>query len=64
MGKLTLQEALQSRRLDEFIAQAERENVGPISEAEFDGTASIVIKTPPQDDQTSGSPRRDGLRGK
>jgi hypothetical protein len=63
MGKLPLQEVLQSNRLQEFIAQAERENVGPVGEAEFNETASHVIRTPPQDGQTSGTPRRDGARG-
>ena len=64
MTKLTLSDALSQGRLNEFIAQAEAEGVGPISEAEFDGTASKIIKTPLSDDQTSGSPRRDGSREK
>ena len=61
---LTLTEAIESGRLQEFIAQEERRGVAPISEAEFDETASQVIKTPPQSDQTSDLPRRDGSRGK
>lgn len=61
---LSLREALENGRLQEFIAQEEACGAGPISEAEFDETASIVIKTPQSDDQTSRSPRRDGSRGK
>lgn len=61
---LTLAEAQKAGRLEEFIAQEEARDVGPISEAEFNDTASAVIKTPQSDDQTSGSPRRDGSRGK
>lgn len=61
---LTLSEAIESGRLQEFIAQEESRGAGPISEAEFDEAASTVIKTPPQSDQTSDSPRRDGSRGK
>ena len=61
---LSLTEAIKLGRLQEFIAQEEGRGVDPISEAEFDETASTVIKTPLPDDQTSGSPRRDGSRGK
>lgn len=61
---LSLSKAMESGRLQEFIAQEEARGVGPISEAEFDAAASAVIRTPQQDDQTSGSPRRDGSRGK
>lgn len=61
---ITLQDAIKFDQLDEFIAQEEARGVKPITKAEFDETASAVIKTPPQSDQTSGSPRRDGLREK
>ncbi len=61
---ISLTQALERGRLPKFIAQAEAEGIGPICEAEFDGTASKVIKTPLSDDQTSGSPRRDGSREK
>lgn len=61
---LSLREALENGRLQEFIAQEEARGVGPVSEAKFKDTASTVIKTPLQDDQTSGSLRRDGSRGK
>lgn len=61
---LSLAKALKQGRLGDFIHQQEANGVGPISEAEFDDTASLVIKTPQSDDQTSRSPRRDGSRGK
>jgi len=64
MGKLTLQEALQSNRLSDFIAQVERDNVGPIFEADFDSLAERLVKTPQSDDQTSGSLPNDGSREK
>lgn len=62
--KLSLAEAIDCSRLGEFIAQEEARGVGPISEAEFNDAASKVIRTEQSDDQTSGSPRRDGLREK
>lgn len=61
---LSLREAVKNGRLQEFIAQEEARGVEPISEAEFNDTASAVIKTPQSDDQTSGSLPRDGLREK
>lgn len=64
VGTISLNDALRSGRLNEFIAQEEARGVGPISEAEFDETASQVIKTPQSDGQTSRSPRRDGSREK
>jgi hypothetical protein len=61
---LSLREAIEAGRLQEFIAQEEARGAGPISGAEFDLTASAVIRTPQPIDQTSGSPRRDGSREK
>ena len=61
---LTLSEALETGRLQEFIAEREAEGVGPVSEAEFDETASTLIKKPLSDDQTSRSPRSGDLPGK
>lgn len=60
MRQLSLSEAQASNRLHDFIAQEEARGVGPISEAEFCDTASTVIKTPPQDDQTFRSLPDDG----
>jgi len=61
---LSLTEAIKTGKVSEFIQQEQGRGVGPISEAEFNDTASLVIKTPQSDDQTSRSPRRDGSRGK
>lgn len=61
---LTLRKAMESGRLQEFIAQEEARGAGPISETEFNEAAALVIKTPQSDNQTSHSPRRDGLREK
>lgn len=58
---ISLSYAVKQGRLEDFIAQEEKRNVASIDEAAFNDTASIVIKTPLPDDQTSGSPRRDGL---
>lgn len=58
---LSLSRAIQEDRLDEFIQQANVTGVGPISEAEFDETASTVIKTPLQSGQISRSLRPCGL---
>jgi len=57
---LSLRKALDSGRLQEFIAQEEARGVGPISEAEFYATASQVIRTQQSDDQTSRSLPDDG----
>lgn len=57
---LSLMQALNEDRLEDFITQEEGRNVASICEAEFDDTASIAIKTPPQDDQTSGLLLLDG----
>lgn len=57
---LSLREAVENGRLQEFIAQEEARGVASIAGAEFENTASIVIKTPQPDDQTSGSLHPDG----
>lgn len=60
---LTLKEALESSRLDEFIAQAEAEGVANVSKELFDRTLGAVI-APRQEGQTSRSRGSDGLTGK
>ena len=55
---------METGRLQEFIDKEEARGVGPIGKADFDLTASAVIKTPLSDDQTSGSLPRDGMREK
>lgn len=57
---LSLMQALNEDRLEDFIAQEEFRGVQPIREAAFDETASTIIRTPLPDDQTSGSLRLDG----
>lgn len=57
---ISLSEAVKQDRLEDFIAQEEGRNVASISEAAFNEAASIVIKTPQPDDQTSGSLHPDG----
>ena len=49
---LSLTKALKKDRINEFIKQEQSRGVGPIRETEFEDTASILIKTPPQSDQT------------
>lgn len=61
---VTLTEAIESGDLESFIRQQEKIGVGPINLMEFDETAAKLIRTERSDDQTSGSPRRDGSREK
>lgn len=44
---LSLSEAIKAGKLDRFIAEQEARGVGPINEAEFQLTASTVIRTLP-----------------
>ena len=60
---LSLSEALASNRLDDFIAQAEAEGVGPADRDQFDAMVGRVTAPQPED-QTSRSPARGGSRGK
>lgn len=52
---LSLAQAIREDRLADFIEQEEARGVGPADEAAFDDLAESVIRTPPRDDQTSGS---------
>jgi hypothetical protein len=62
---LSLSEALKGGRLSEFIDKAEAEGVGPVAEADFNGTlVSIVAKAPQPVDRTSRSPAPDLSPGK
>lgn len=62
-ARLTLNDALASGRLSDFIDQAEADGIGP---ADRDIFAEMVgcVTTPPPEDQTSHSHARDGSRGK
>lgn len=60
---LTLNEALRSGRLEDFILQAEAEGVANASVVEFDAMVGRVT-APQLEDQTSRSPARGSKRGK
>lgn len=61
---LTLNEALRSNRLADFIAQAEAEGVAAADAAEFDDLLGRVVKVPLPEGQTSRSRARGGSAGK
>lgn len=61
---LTLNEALRTHRLDDFIAQAEAAGVRAADEAEFNKLVGRVVKAPLPEGQTSRSRARGGSRGK
>lgn len=60
---ITLADALAEGRLDEFIAQAEAEGVGPADRAQYDRLMGRVTAPQPEG-QTSRSRDRGGSRGK
>jgi len=53
MKPITLAEALAEGRLDEFIAQAEAQGVGPASSERFETGLGRLVTEPPPEDQTS-----------
>jgi hypothetical protein len=61
---LTLNDALKTNRLDDFIAQAEAEGVASALQCDFDSLLGRVVKAPQREGQTSRSRARDGSRGK
>lgn len=63
MNQLSLSQALSEGRLEEFVAQAEAEGVGPADRAQF---CSMVgrVTAPLPEDQTSRSRAAGGSRGK
>lgn len=63
MGQLTLSEALLSGRLDDFVAQAEAEGVGPADRSQFEAMVGRITAPQPEG-QTSRSPARGSTRGK
>lgn len=63
MERISLSDALASSRLDDFIAQAEADGVGPADRAQFEAILGRVTAPRPED-QTSRSRARDGSRGK
>jgi hypothetical protein len=64
MTRLTLREALDCGRLEDFIAQTESEGIGPVGRDALDDALARVIKQPQSKDQTSHSPSRGGSSGK
>lgn len=62
-GFLTLQEALDSNRLDDFIAQAEAAGVEAANRELFDALMGAVTAPPPEG-QTSRSRGHGAKRGK
>ena len=63
MDRLSLALALSSGRLEDFIAQAEADGVGPANGAEFDALMGQVTAPLPEG-QTSHLPARGSKRGK
>lgn len=61
---LTLQEALKTNRLDDFIAQSEAAGVAAAKSDDFDRVVKRVVKALPPRGQTSGSRARGGSNGK
>jgi hypothetical protein len=48
-ARLTLSEALASGRLDDFVAQAETDGIGPASHAQFDALVGMLTAPLPED---------------
>lgn len=61
--RLSLQEALATDRLEEFIAQEEARDVPSVSKAEFDALVEQAAKSRLSEDQTSRSACGDGSSG-
>lgn len=64
--RLTLRQAREQGRIDEFAAQAERERAEavPITAKTFDAVLGRIVKASPARRRTSGSQGRDGLSGR
>ncbi len=61
---LTLNEALRTNRIDDFIAQAEAAGVAAAETVEFDSAIRRLVKAPPPEDQTSRSRGPGGSPGR
>ena len=57
---LSLNEAINSGRLSEFIEQQEAKGIGPVERSELMEAIKTTIKQPRSEDQTSRSVSRDG----
>lgn len=63
-ARLTLKDAIESGRLDDFIAQAEEEGVGLGDAVELEDALRRVITSPQGSRPASRSPDADGSPGK
>lgn len=54
MSELSLSEALASKRLEDFVAQAEKQGVGPAIRSDFDATQFRGHHTVPGTQHSSG----------
>lgn len=61
---ITLREAMESGRLNDFAAQEEARGVGPINRQAFDALTATLVKALQSEDQTSRSASADGSTGK
>ncbi len=57
---ISLREARETGRLDEFIAQEEKRGIGPANKADFDRALAELAKRPRSANQTSRSSSRGG----
>lgn len=60
---LTLKDALETGRINEFAEQEQKRGIGPIDAKEFETAIENVIAPPPKD-RTSRSASRGGSREK
>ena len=63
-NRITLRNAIELNRLDDFISQAEADGIGPADEGELRQSLARVIKQPQSEDRASRSPSRGGSSGK
>lgn len=63
MTRLTLAEAMEKGRLDEFAAQAEADGIGPVDRFQFEALVKRVTAPQPED-RTYHSPGGGSKRGK
>lgn len=61
---LTLKEAIEADRIQDFISQEVKRGIGPANEKDFADAIAELIKPRQSEDQTSHSPSRGGSRGK
>lgn len=64
LNKLTLSDAIKTKRLQEFIGLQVENNNPAISKENFDHLIKQAVTKPQQQDQTSGSLVRGGSSGK